>query len=367
MNTCDAPTNNLRKMNFLLAAVFGATSAASTLMGFGHDTTGAGSSAVVCHVQELRRDELQHCLIGNEPKDVVFDRSGVLSLDKPVSIGANKTVEGKGLVTVEGPWRLFDILNSNVIVRGLRFASTLVNNRAGENCAHPAGPEDVLGCGVSVNIRAPATDIWIDHNEFFHCGDKCVVVWADATPQQGRLASPDRISISNNYLHDSYFGILVGVDGGVPSSRMPAAERVTIYSNRFDNILRRSPQATSGAWVHFFNNIVEDFGGSETCQGNTYGFGSAAVGGAQLYAEGNVYIAWPRGCKDAVISQNPKFPAGFRGYGSIKAVGNLALNGAIVEQQSPSTVFDPHTYYTYRIIPTEKVVGIAMASAGIHQ
>ena len=341
--------------------------AGSGPLGFGQSTTGGGRTPTLCHVRILTIDAVQRCVSTDAPVQVVFDVAGTLRMgDRRLGVGSNKTIDGMGRIAVVGDRRLFDIVGENIIIRGLRFASTLVSWRPGQNCAAPARPLDVLGCGVAIDIHGSARNVWVDHNEFSHCGDKCIVVWAYAAipGPDGHVPAPDLISISGNYIHDSYYGILAGVATQVAASEMPPHERVTIYDNYFRNILRRSPRAASGAWIHAFNNVVEDFGGAGSCRGGNYGFASSAVGAAQLFLENNVYIAWPNGCKAAIEVSDHGSESGPRGPGRVKEIGNLALNGALLLENEPALVFDPHAAYSYRVLPAQQVTGAIIHSAG---
>ena len=300
-----------------------------------------------------------------------------------LNIPSNTTIQGPATLTSDGT--ILQIADAdNIIIRGIRFHSQLTDHPACQNIAalgnenlKTYGPRDSARCGVGVNIIGNSHNIWIDHNTFFNCGDKCIEVWAQSTAGiggealvNGRIPSPDLITISNNFFRDSYFGMAIGVNKSTRANEMPAAERVTVYRNRFLNVFRRSVRVASLAWVHEFNNLIQDWGGQASCARRTYGFGPASVGSAQMLLENNILEAWPgaQACKQAVgiADYNGIRAGGYdRGMGLVAASGNATMNGALVATSNPSAVFDPHAYYAYTPLPaTSSLYNTIMVGAG---
>jgi len=348
------------------------------LMGFGRGTTGAGTcgadGSCVCHVRNLTETEFSQCVSGDEPKLVVFDKRGSIDVDR-INIGSNKTIQGP--VTLTGDHKLLEINgSSNVIIRNVTLHSSLRDLTEGSNCAHPARPRDVSGCGVMLSIRGNSRKIWVDHNEFYECGDKCITVWAyegDGVDKAGRVVSPDLVTISNNILRDNFYAVLIGVDAHVEAAQMPKQERVTLYGNLFRNINRRSPRVASGAWAHVFNNLITNWGGDGPCVGAGYGFGASANGSAQLLAEKNYFAAKPfaGSCHDAIeISEKQTIEGSDRGMGFVRALDNTVENGAQIAENASQSVFNPasgangEASYNYTALPARDVKAYVLAHAG---
>jgi pectate lyase len=251
----------------------------------------------------------------------------------------------------------------NVIVRNLFFRLPV----RGPNCANPQTPTDTKGCGLPLYIRGGARDVWIDHNDFDRCGEKCITVWngrdRDAA---GRALAPDLITISDNRLTNSYFGIAIGSGALLAPNELPQRMRITIYGNVFSNIFRRTPRAAANSEVHEFNNLIRHWGRpGAACNGTGYGFGASASGGAQIFLENNVFEPWPgaQSCKLAGETDEYDPVEGYhRGTGEIRGSGNLLLSGAQIEQTQAQQVFNPadrgrpDTYYPYQLRP---VAGLA--------
>lgn len=360
--------------------------------GFGRATTGAGECGAkgtcVCRVETLTQEALEACVEGDRPALVVFAEPGEIVVSE-VKVGANKTIQGP--VTLTGDQKLLLLGDvSNVIIRDVTFHSTLESVRPGSNCARPLRSKDVLGCGRMISIYGASRNIWIDHNEFHHCGDKCITSWAfvtEASEPNEPLPAPDLLTISNNIFRDSFFAVLIGVDPRALPSQLPRHQRVSLYGNLFRDVHMRSPRVVSSAWAHVFNNVIMHWGGCyncgtasgtypdyAACRGPNYGFGSSASGRGQLLAENNVYEAKPDAgaCKEAIVIDeyhNRQFDRN-RGFGLVRATGNETVNGAVFVEREPATVFDPadprqgEAHYPYALAPAAEVKAHVLANAG---
>jgi pectate lyase len=244
------------------------------------------------------------------------------------------------------------------------------------SCVNPDSPTDTIGCGVGVAIRGGARDIWIDHNDFDHCGAKCLDVWTvDNAGGRGRAEGGDLITISNNVFRNSYYAILTGAAANLTRERIPEEMRVTLYGNLFYNVFRRSPRAAVFSKVHMFNNVVKYWGRTGVaCVGRESGFGASSMGEAQLLVENNVFIARPgtRECKTAIDISDQRPQGGVaRGIGLVRARGNEARNGAMLSESQAGRVFDPRDqshpayYYPYTLRPTQGLVEAVEADAGV--
>jgi pectate lyase len=161
----------------------------------------------------------------------------------------------------------------------------------------------------------------------------------------------------------------MGVDARIPPEQMPEHERATFYNNLFDHVVRRSPRAASGAWIHAFNNYVRDWSDRDSCVGAGMGFGPSATGQAQLVLENNVLQAWdtPGSCKQAVDISDYVSQVGDRqdrGRGLVRASNNMALNGAVANDNG-GQVFNPRQYYSYTLLPPDQVAAIVEKTAGV--
>lgn len=361
------------------------------LMGYGEMTTGAGecdsTKTCVCHVREATPEAFQACVSGEQPTLVVFDHPTEIKVaDRAIRVGSNKTIQGPALLT--GDRAIIFIHNSsNVIIRNLTLRSTLRSVSSGSNCANPMKGRDTLGCGVMIAVEGNSKDLWIDHNDFYHCGGKCITIYGfpqNGKNLDGRILAPDRITLSNNVFRSSFYGVLIGL-GKATAEQVPKHERVTFYGNLFNDVHQRSPAVASFAWAHVFNNLIMNWGGCyncptrldpnyPACRGPNFGGGSAAYGQGQLFAERNVYEARPTAgsCKGAIMVDtynNPETGQN-RGEGLIRASENKLQNGAQIEQRRAREVFDPadpsqvEAFYRYSMIPVDMVQEYVSSHAG---
>jgi pectate lyase len=284
----------------------------------------------------------------------LFRARGPIQLERPLMVAPDTTIDGRPLapgdapvtITGDAQWLVMIENSGNVIVRNLFFR---VPNR-GPSCSNPQTPKDTIHCGIPLYLRGATRNVWIDHNDFDRCGEKCITIWTGRMlPGMGRAEAPDLVTISNNRFTNSYFGIQIGSAAQLGPGQLPGAERVTLYGNVFSNVFRRTPQAASFAQVHAFNNLIVHWGHpGRACQGTDYGFAASSLGGAQLLLENNVFVPWsgPVGCKVAGLTEQYSPLQGYqRGSGYLRGRGNT---GGEVKEQSPAQVFRPPYPYTLR-------------------
>jgi pectate lyase len=218
-----------------------------------------------------------------------------------IDMASNKTIDGRGQYI-----RLFDAGiditdgTANVVVENIIFKQ-----------GDPNKTEDAL------RVKQDAHTVWIDHVSLSDYPDGLL----DIT----RAATDITVSWCKFSNHDKV--MLIGAD---PSHTGDTVIRVTLHHNWFKQTIQRHPRLRFGK-VHAFNNFYDEWG--------SYGAGSSQNG--ELYSEANVYLA--ASDKDAVIDQVGSDP----NSGKVNSVNDLKLNGASIDENSPSSVFDPSQNYSY--------------------
>jgi len=360
-------------------------------VGFGRDVAiRCTEASCTCEVTNLDDDprrpppgSLRACAERQGPLRIVFAARGTIDLAVPLRVGDDTAIDGRPRAIGEAPvviaaqGRLGILIENvrNVIVRDLAFTSERAIAAGGDaTCSDPERPADTLGCGVPLMIRGRSSNVWIDHNLFERCGGKCVAVWTGGRRGDAHDDGGDLVTLSHNIFRDSYFGVLVGAARDLASEELPEHMRVTMYGNLFDNIFRRSPRAASFSQIHFFNNVVANWGRPGAgCSGRNFGWASSATGGGQLLLENNVYIARnsPDACRLAAeVSDYDPDDAESRGEGLVRASGNRLLNRAEITQNEAESVFDPRdrtnadTAYSYDLLDVGAVEAHVRSNAG---
>lgn len=354
-------------------------------------------------------------------------RGGVVvftTADKPIAIG--DPIELPSNITIEGPATLktsaiavFVVSGQhNVAIRNISFLTLPRVTVKGRSCPDPVSPDTVAvgnaerpgvtGCTKPIIVEgthigkdeviSQATDaknIWIDHNTFSRCGDKCIVVRNDAKDTNGRWSGADDVTISNNKFLDSFFSVLITLTGKEEDTgaRHPILRdtakceaekaagilpqmRVSVYNNLFNRVRQRNVRvAYCSAYVHEFNNVIENFGlaassasPSANCSTpGVFGFGPSAHSGATLLLENNYIAAWPNdpnGCKAAVQTNatGDVNDASVKDWGYVKEVGDVFANGAYGASYKPDRVAAPP--YPYTLIPASQVYDFVLRNAG---
>jgi pectate lyase len=351
-------------------------------VGFGSATTGACQGAT-CTCFVTRLDDPPRAVAGGirscteiGGRRTLFRARGKVQLDSPLRVASDTTIDGRPLangdapVTLAGPppGLLLIADRSNIVVRNLFFR--IDSSSVGVRCAIPNTPTETKGCGVPLYVKGSARNIWVDHNDFDRCGEKCISVWTETLTRDasGRAPAPDLLTISNNRFTNSYFGVLVGSSELLAKSELPRSERVTMYGNVFANVFRRSPaSAASFSKLHAFNNLVTHWGRrGQACRGTDRGFAASSVGEAELLLENNIFEPWPGAetCKLAADSAKFAPKRGYdRGLGRVRASGNLLMFGAQLEQSAPAQVFKPA--YAYPLRPVAGLADTLTRTAGV--
>jgi pectate lyase len=340
---------------------------------------------------------------------VTFTGGLVVAVDRSLRLPSN--------ITLQGPVTFRDLKvrifgKHNVIVRDISFvsASSSHNNREGAACPEPTLPEThggrsgTSGCPKTIIVggakqgdsdRKWSQNIWIDHNSFDHCGDKCIVLGTGAPDKSGNFTGTDKVTISGNIFKNSYLATLFAYRGSGLRQRVGSKTsvcektldktgsllprmRVTVVRNLFSNVRQRSVRASyCTVQVHEFNNVIENMGrdpsmvdASKGCSAKGLrGKGPESVHGAQILFENNYVSAWNKGaprlkgevCTDDIV-QTGQGNAAKDKAGYIKLRGNLLTNGAIAHDNGPDKVFEPP--YRYELLPASEVYKVVIREAG---
>lgn len=264
-------------------------------MGFGGKVTG-GAGGVVCEVTSLEDSgpgSLRECVQNLGPVWVRFSVSGEIRLRSELELGSNMTLDGRGAsITIIGELVLAGV--DNVVVHNLKVTDS---------------PED------AIQIREGSTNVWLDHLDLSDSVDGLVDITqgsTDVTVSWTRFSDHDKV-------------MLLGIDG---DHTQPAS--VTIHHCFFDGTGQRHPRLRFGK-VHMFNNYLR----------NWYHYGVASSDGGQTLSEANIYEAGDD--TRAVLTHM----GGDAQEGAVRSVDDLALEGAVITQRAPESVFTPP--YAYQL------------------
>jgi len=296
-------------------------------MGFGRETRG-GRGGPVVHVTTAADDgpgSLRQAVSGSHRRWIVFDGDYTIQSSREIAVGSNKTIDGRGRrVTLTAPKRDgLDLTGShNVIVENLVLHDFGDVTKTDQNDPFSA-----------IRINSGATDVWIDHCDLSKAGDKLIAIDGGS----------HNVTVSWNHFHDQEQVFQIGNQ----TNKVPdAAQTVTIHHNFFDHTGLRNPVVSYGK-AHVFDNYLLGW--------HTYGMRSER--NAQLYSEANIFEAGDNR-KASVVTPagngcNDKKTRCDDSPGSLKSVGDLALNNAVILTSQPEKVFDPHQAYPYRAAPAD--------------
>lgn len=156
----------------------------------------------------------------NSPGDK-FDIKDVSDLSL-IGVGNNALFDGIGLYVRRA---------SNIIIRNLTIRH--VNT----------------GAKDGISLEGPANNIWIDHNEIYNDLSADKDYYDELVSGKGDV---DKVTISYNYLHDSWKTSLWGSSDSDSSHR-----RITFYANHWQNANSRMPLFRFGEG-HILNNLYQD-------------------------------------------------------------------------------------------------------------
>ena len=295
------------------------TTLLSARSGFGSSVEGGylGEVVQVTSDADAGPGTLREAVAGDEPKWVRFDDDMTITLESPIEIGSNTTVDGRERsVTITGPGvaglhieEASDVILTNLTLRGFGdVGGTAKNDR-----------DDAI-------LVTGSERVWIDHSDLSEAGDKLIAI----------SAGSQEITISWSYFHDQEQVVQIGNQATADAGE----QTVTLHHNLFERTGYRNPVA-SNAKVHVYNNVFEDW--------RLYAVRSQR--GAEVLLERNVFVA---GRSTRATSARPSDDGcnddGTRcddTPGWLRATENLTLGGAVIEESSPEVVFDPADEYDY--------------------
>ncbi|MGD9214475.1 MAG: hypothetical protein PVJ84_06660 [Desulfobacteraceae bacterium] len=234
-----------------------------------------------------------------------------------IGVSDNALLDGIGINIVR---------SSNIIVRNL----TIRYNRIGQK--------------DGISIQGDSHHIWIDHNEIYNSLDVDKDYYDELVSGKNEI---DNITISYNYLHDSWKTSLWGSSDNDEYER-----RVTFLGNRWENVYSRLPLFRFGQG-HVVNNYYK----------NILSTGINARMGAYIRIDGNYFES----------STNPivSFYSDELGYWD--AVDNIfddvtwqesSSSGIIAGPDVESTVsYEPP--YSYSLVPVADVKQHVLNNAGV--
>jgi pectate lyase len=277
-------------------------------MGFGGNVTG-GAGGDICVVSSLADSgpgSLRECVEGGGTTWIRFGVSGEIRLGSELEVGSNKTIDGRdSSITIRGEVELSGV--SNVVIH---------------NIAITGSPED------AIQIKAGSSNVWLDHLSLSNSGDGLIDITqgsTNVTVSWTRFSNHDKV-------------MLLGIDGD--DSRPP---QVTIHHCFFDGTGQRHPRLRFGK-VHMFNNYLAGW----------IHYGVASSDGGQTLSEANIYQA---GSDTRAVLTHMGDDAQ---EGTVRSVGDLTLNGAIINQRAPETVFTPP--YGYNPEPASTTLATTIAA-----
>ncbi|XEC97549.1 polysaccharide lyase family 1 protein [Paenibacillus tarimensis] len=205
---------------------------------------------------------------------------------------------------------------NNIIIRNLKIHHVNIGDKDG------------------ISIEGPANNIWIDHNEIYNSLD------SDKDYYDGLIDAKSNsayITISYNYLHDSWKTSLVGNSDSDNYDR-----RITYHHNHWENIYSRGPLFRYGQG-HLFNNYYN----------NIIDTGINSRMGATLRIEHNVF----ENSKDPIVSMYSDEP----GFWDVE--NNLFINSTGNQPVTDTTTYAPP--YNYTLEPVEDTKNSVLQNAGV--
>ena len=139
-----------------------------------------------------------------------------------IGVGDNAMLDGIGIKVNKA---------DNVIIRNLTIRYVDIGEKDG------------------ISLEGPASNIWIDHNEIYNSLDSDKDYYDELVSGKRDV---DNVTISYNYLHDSWKTSLWGSSDDDNSHR-----RITFYANFWENASSRMPLFRFGE-AHILNNYYKD-------------------------------------------------------------------------------------------------------------
>jgi pectate lyase len=236
-----------------------------------------------------------------------------------IGVGNNALFDGIGI-------KIFRA--NNVIIRNLKLR--YVNT----------GDKD------AITIEGPARNIWIDHNEIYNSLDVGKDFYDELISGKKDV---DNVTISYNYLHDSWKTSLWGSSDSDNYNR-----RITFHHNYWHKVNSRLPLFRFGQG-HIYNNYYNDI--------QDTGINSRM--GAVIRIENNVF----ENAKNPIVSFYSS------GYGYWDTRGNSFSNITWQGYPSDGIIAGPNVQptavlnlpYSFNLLPTNQVKTHVLANAGVNK
>lgn len=185
-----------------------------------------------------------------------------------IKLASNKTILGEGSTAfLDGVGLSISGTEHNIIIKNIKFSFVSIGKSIPADLENIPGLYSKLGdegraqilvnSGDLVTISGSASNIWIDHCEFFNEDPK---VQTNQDLYDGLLDIKNKsqyITISWCYFHDHHKTHLVGSS----DKDIYADRKVTFHHNRYENIEERLPLFRGGV-AHIFNNYYSNCFGS---------------------------------------------------------------------------------------------------------
>jgi len=255
-----------------------------------------------------------------------------------IGIGTSGELNGIGFKI----WRV-----KNIIIQNLKIHHVLYNT----------------GEGDGVNICGPASNIWIDHCEFYNAvgdldGDGTVGDDDDKDYYDGMLdikyEGSQYITVSNNIFHDGYKTSLIGY-----TTSDARDWYITFYANYYYNCNSRLPLIRGGG-VHVLNNYYYSNTGSGT--NNRCGLTNLIEG--NFYQNSRDVIGWFYGDVTGYWDLGP----GTTDSNYYDNVSWTAISGDIYATALSTGFLDTGTFspgYTYTAMSAADVSAYVLVNAGV--
>jgi pectate lyase len=234
-----------------------------------------------------------------------------------IGVGKHALLDGIGINIVRA---------KNVIVRNLTIRYNLIGQKDG------------------ISIQGNSNHIWIDHNEVYNSLDVDKDYYDELVSGKDEI---DNVTVSYNYLHDSWKTSLWGSSDGNAYER-----RVTFLGNHWKNVNSRLPLFRFGQ-AHVANNYYEDV--------RQNGINSRM--GARIRIEGNYF----ENANNPIIS----FYSKTQGYWD--TADNIFKSVTWKEDTSSGIIAGPNVgstisykpAYGYSLVPTSDVKQYVLNNAGV--
>ena len=296
----------------------------NSVVGFGKNTTG-GKGGDLCQVTNLNNSgtgSLRACAEATGAKWITFTVSGTITLTTEIYIKSDKTIDGRG---------------QNIVISGRGFILGrwhAIGNTTNNVIIHNISIKNINNDGIS--IAEDAFNIWIDHVTFKNAADENLHIGSDGSDGGYNGAAPRAITLSWNH-----FPITTPEAGWAdksilisdPSLPQDVATTVTLHHNHYQTYVRH-PLARF-AMIHAFNNYY-----------NRTNIGAQPRTHARFYSENEIFYrlsSYPMvtAVPDTCPTCEPLAPD------NVKVLSPWLINGAVVQERNPTTIFNPSSFYSY--------------------